>query len=149
MVAVELDRLFEHQSDQLIHVLALDSSKAEQVLEWQSASETVRSIEKTIDWYRSFYVDSQVITHDQIDQYFSTEPHAADTGKDTACWGTGTTEDDSDNSYSGIPSSSKTVQTVTAPVTDNDISIGYKLDVPSSQKSGSYSGTVVLTETAL
>lgn len=64
--------------------------------------------------------------------------------KSTTWWGTGTTETDANNKYAGIP------PTTYATIMDHDSysesattnSIGFKLDVPSTQKSGSYDGTI-------
>lgn len=63
------------------NVLVLDSSKAERILEWRPALDIHGSLEKTVDWYRSFYDRGRVITHDQIRQHFSNEPGAADASK--------------------------------------------------------------------
>ena len=71
------------------------------------------------------------------------------TGKD-AKWGTGTTETDSNNKYAGIPQTSTTIHAKTGAPTNNDqISVGYKLDVPVNQIGGSYSGSVTYTVTGV
>lgn len=68
---------------------------------------------------------------------------AADTGKNTTCWGTGTTVTHASNKYAGFPpTTAKTILTVSAgPKADDDTSVGYKLDVASTQKSGAYGGS--------
>jgi len=70
--------------------------------------------------------------------------YAADTNKE-AKWGTGTTETDSNNKYAGIPETATEIHNVGSAVTDDDTSVGYKLDVPNTQKTGSYSGTITYT----
>jgi hypothetical protein len=73
----------------------------------------------------------------------------ATTNKETACWGTGTTYNDANNKYSGLTASAKTIHQVTSgPVATNLTKIGFKLDVPSTQKSGTYSATTVFGATA-
>ena len=72
----------------------------------------------------------------------------AATGKDTTKWGTGSSETDVNNKYAGIPQNATTIHTKTGSPTSNDqSSIGYKLDIPNSQKTGSYSGNVTYTAT--
>jgi hypothetical protein len=69
------------------------------------------------------------------------------TGKD-AKWGTGTTASDSFNKYAGIPQNATVINTKTAsPTTADQTSVGYKLVVPNSQKTGNYSGNVLYTVT--
>ena len=70
--------------------------------------------------------------------------YTADTSKE-AKWGTGTTETDSNNKYAGIPETATEIHNVASAVTDDDTYIGYKLDVPNTQKTGSYSGTITYT----
>lgn len=73
---------------------------------------------------------------------------AADTNKDTTCWGAGTTVTHASNKYVGFPSVAKTIlNTTSGPLADDDTSVGYKLDVATTQKSGAYSGSVVFTAT--
>ena len=74
---------------------------------------------------------------------------AADTNKESA-WGTGTTYDDSNNKYAGVPQNATTAHTVTGYHSGADTSSwAFKLDVPGTQKTGSYSGTVTFTSTAV
>jgi hypothetical protein len=74
---------------------------------------------------------------------------AADTGKE-AKWGTGTTYNDANNKYAGVPSAATTGHTVTGFHASADTSSwGFKVDVPNSQKTGSYSGNVTFTATAV
>jgi CDP-glucose 4,6-dehydratase len=79
-VSYNCDEVHGHPHE--TNVLVLDSSKSERILEWRPAFDTRRSIEKTVDWYRSFYDRGQVITHDQISQYFSSRPDAAGPSRD-------------------------------------------------------------------
>ena len=73
--------------------------------------------------------------------------YAADTNKE-AKWGTGTTETDSNNKYAGIPQTATEIHNVGSAVTNNNTSIGYKLNVASNQKTGVYSGVVTYTAVA-
>lgn len=66
------------------------------------------------------------------------------------CGGTCTTYNDVDNLYAAIPETATTVHTVTGPVVGaNTSSWAFKLDVPADQKTGSYSGNVTFTATAV
>jgi len=70
------------------------------------------------------------------------------TGKNTAQWGSGSTESDSANKYAGVPQNATTIHSKSGSPTLSDISkIGYKLVVPNSQKTGSYSGDITYTVT--
>ena len=74
---------------------------------------------------------------------------AADTSKN-AKWGTGTMVCDANNKYAGIPETATTAHTVTGYHSGADTSSwSFKVDVPASQKTGSYSGTVTFTATAV
>lgn len=67
-----------------------------------------------------------------------------------AKWGTGTTEADSNNKYAGVPQTAGIIHTKTgAPTVSNATSIGYKVVVPNTQKTGSYSGDVTYTATGV
>lgn len=73
----------------------------------------------------------------------------ATANKSTTCWGTGTAQLDAFNEYAGFPTTTTTIHTVTSgPVAGSFTSIGYKVDVPTTQKSGTYSGPVTYTATA-
>ncbi|MCX6810178.1 MAG: hypothetical protein NTY30_00350 [Candidatus Berkelbacteria bacterium] len=75
---------------------------------------------------------------------------AADTGKNTTQWGAGTTYNDVLNQYAGIPETATTAHTVTGYHSSADTSSwDFKLDVPGTQKTGAYSGTVTFTATAV
>ena len=75
--------------------------------------------------------------------------YAADTTKEAA-WGTGTTYNDANNKYAGVPQNATTAHTVTGYHSSADTSSwAFKLDVPGTQKTGSYSGTVTFTATAV
>ncbi|MCL5406976.1 MAG: hypothetical protein M1429_00525 [Patescibacteria group bacterium] len=74
----------------------------------------------------------------------------AATNKDTAKWGTGTTEADSNNKYAGVPQATTTINSKTgSPTTNDQAYIGYKLVVPNTQKTGNYSGTITYTATGV
>lgn len=70
--------------------------------------------------------------------------YAADTSKESK-WGTGAAHDDTNNKYAGAPASATTIHTVTSNVTSDETGISFRIDVPSSQKSGSYSGDATIT----
>lgn len=66
------------------------------------------------------------------------------------CAGTCTSYDDSDNLYAAIPQAATTAHTVTGAVVGADTSSwAFKLDVPADQKTGTYSGNVTFTATAV
>ena len=74
---------------------------------------------------------------------------AATTNKE-AKWGTGTTYNDANNNYAGIPSAATTAHTVTGTLGGADTSSwGFSVDVANTQKTGSYSGDVTFTATAV
>ncbi len=74
----------------------------------------------------------------------------AATGKDTSKWGTGTTVDDSNNKYAGVPENSTIIHSKTgSPTASDQTSIGYKLVVPNTQKTGNYSGILTFTATGV
>ena len=63
--------------------------------------------------------------------------------KSTTWWGAGTTETDAANKYAGMPLAYANVMIHTAYSSGSTTnSIGYKLDVPTTQRSGVYSGSV-------
>lgn len=64
------------------------------------------------------------------------------TEKDTAIWGTGVDETDANNRYTGFPDSSIVVHSVGTNVVSDITKIGYKADISSVQKAGSYAGNV-------
>lgn len=74
---------------------------------------------------------------------------AADTNKE-ARWGSGTTYDDSNNKYAGIPQNATIFHNSAGFKTgDDSTSLAFIVDVLADQKSGSYSGTATLTAVAL
>ena len=84
-----------------------------------------------------------------VDKGLGTTIYAADTSKE-AKWGTGTTYDDANNKYAGIPTAAATIHTSAAYKTGADTtSIAFIVDVAADQKSGTYSGDVTLTATAV
>ena len=63
--------------------------------------------------------------------------------KDTTWWGTGTTQTDANNKYAGFPTDYTNIMNHTQyNQTATTTNIGYKLDVPTTQKSGIYSGDI-------
>jgi archaellum component FlaG (FlaF/FlaG flagellin family) len=68
--------------------------------------------------------------------------------KNTTWWGTGTTESDSNNLYAGFPASMATILSTNGYKSgERQTGVGYKLQVPSGQLSGTYSGNVTYTAT--
>lgn len=75
--------------------------------------------------------------------------YAADTNKE-AKWGTGVTVCDALNKYAAIPLAATTAHTVTGFHAGADTSSwSYKIDVQNTQKTGSYSGNMTFTATAV
>lgn len=75
--------------------------------------------------------------------------YAADTNKE-AKWGTGTTYNDANNNYAGVPETTTTFHSSPGfKAVDDTTSVGFKVDVPNSQKTGNYSGNVTITATAV
>lgn len=75
--------------------------------------------------------------------------YAADTNKEGK-WGTGTAYNDANNKYAAIPQAATTAHTVIGEVVGADTSSwAFKIDVPADQKTGSYSGNVTFTATAV
>jgi len=75
--------------------------------------------------------------------------YTADTGKE-AKWGTGTTYNDANNKYAGVPQNATTAHTVTGYHSGADTSSwAFKVDVPAGQLTGSYSGSITFTATAV
>lgn len=50
-------------------LLKLDSSKANTLLQWHNLWSYEKTIEMTIQWYQSFYLDNQLLTYDDIGVY--------------------------------------------------------------------------------
>lgn len=74
---------------------------------------------------------------------------AADTTKE-AKWGTGTTYNDANNKYAAVPETAATAHTAAGFKAGADTSSwAFKIDVPNTQKTGAYSGTVTFTATAV
>jgi len=67
-----------------------------------------------------------------------------------AKWGSGTTETDSNNKYAGVPETATIIHEKTGSPTSADTnSVGYKLVVPNTQKTGDYAGTLTYTATGV
>lgn len=68
--------------------------------------------------------------------------------KNTTWWGTGTTCHDTNNLYAGFPTAYTNIMDHdTYSSNSTTTSICYRLDVPSTQKSGSYDGTITYQAT--
>lgn len=69
--------------------------------------------------------------------------------KNTTWWGTGTTCDDANQKYAGFPSTGASnnniVEHNSYSLNATDTTVCYKVDVPSTQKSGTYSNTITYT----
>ncbi len=50
-------------------LLSLDNAKAVQRLGWKPAWDTNKSVQRTIEWYKSFYDESKILTDDNIVEY--------------------------------------------------------------------------------
>lgn len=74
---------------------------------------------------------------------------AADTNKEVK-WGSGATVCDTNNKYAAVPQAATTAHTVTGTVSGTDTSSwSWEIDVLNTQKTGSYSGDVTFTATAV
>lgn len=73
---------------------------------------------------------------------------AASNNKDTACWGTGSTDSDALNEYAALQASASasTAWTTTA-VGTQYASVGFTIDVTTTQRATTYTGDVVFTGT--
>ncbi len=72
------------------------------------------------------------------------------TGKNESQWGSGTSETDVNNKYAGVPETTTSIHAKTGSPTSGDQTyIGYKIDIPNSQKTGTYSGDVTYTATGV
>jgi len=70
------------------------------------------------------------------------------TNKDADKWGSGTTENDLNNKYAGVPETATIIHSKTGSPTSNDqTKVGYKAQVPNTQKTGNYSGAITYTAT--
>jgi hypothetical protein len=75
--------------------------------------------------------------------------YSADTSKE-AKWGTGTTYNDANNAYVAVPQTASIIHSSAGYKAGIDTtSIAFILDVPPSQKTGNYSGTTIITATAV
>jgi CDP-glucose 4,6-dehydratase len=50
-------------------LLMLDSTKARQLLGWQSRWDVDATLARTADWYRTYYERGRLLTDEQIDVY--------------------------------------------------------------------------------
>ena len=68
--------------------------------------------------------------------------------KNETWWGTGTSQEDTNNKYAGFPQTSQSImQHNNYSATATETTIGYKLDAPSSQQAGTYQGTITIQAT--
>jgi hypothetical protein len=75
--------------------------------------------------------------------------YASTATKNTTWWGTGTTCDSSSNLYAGFPAVyTDIMQHASYSSSSTTTSICYKLDVPTTQRSGAYDGTVTFQATS-
>ncbi len=75
--------------------------------------------------------------------------YASTATKNTTWWGAGTACDDALNEYAGFPTAYANIMQHTSYSSGSTTtSICYKLDVPSTQKSGAYDGTVTFQATS-
>ncbi len=73
---------------------------------------------------------------------------SSDATKNDTWWGTGTTCDDTDQLYAGIPVTDTTImEHATYSNTQTDTEICYRVNVPSTQIAGEYAGSVTYTAT--
>jgi CDP-glucose 4,6-dehydratase len=63
------DELSSTQNPHEAHLLRLDCTKAQRELAWYPVWNTQTAIERTIDWYRSFYEQDQVCTDTDLNDY--------------------------------------------------------------------------------
>jgi len=69
--------------------------------------------------------------------------YASTATKNTTWWGTGTACDDANNKYAGFPTAYATIMDHdTYSASSTTTSVCYKVDVPGTQPSGSYDGTI-------
>lgn len=75
--------------------------------------------------------------------------YASTATKNATWWGSGTACDDAANKYAGFPSSYTTIMSHSSySATSTTTSVCYKLDVPSTQRSGAYDGTITYQATS-
>jgi CDP-glucose 4,6-dehydratase len=53
------------------NLLKLDNTKAISLLGWKPKWDTVTAIEKTIEWYKSFYLNNKVLTSQNIEEFLA------------------------------------------------------------------------------
>ncbi len=75
--------------------------------------------------------------------------YASTATKNTTWWGSGSACDDAANKYAGFPTSYTTIMSHSSySASSTTTSICYKLDVPSTQRSGNYDGTITYQATS-
>lgn len=62
------------------HMLRLDCSKARECLNWQGIWDYSTAVERTINWYKSFYLSGRIDSRDDLNAY------TADAGRTGAAW---------------------------------------------------------------
>jgi CDP-glucose 4,6-dehydratase len=53
-------------------LLKLDNTKAISLLKWTPQWDTITAISKTIEWYKAYYSNKEILTQQHIEEYFST-----------------------------------------------------------------------------
>lgn len=73
------------------------------------------------------------------------------TAKSTTCWGSGTSQTDVNNKYAALQASASAASFISSSgysAGNTNVSIGYALDVTTTQKATTYSGGIVFTATS-
>jgi CDP-glucose 4,6-dehydratase len=67
----KVDFQFEKDKKNLheAHLLKLDTTKAKTDLQWKPVWQLDKAIEKTVEWYKAFYENKQILTHNQLETY--------------------------------------------------------------------------------
>jgi CDP-glucose 4,6-dehydratase len=62
---------YEHSNENVYEsqFLKLDSTKASSFLNWKSKWDVEESIAKTIEWYKEFYLNGNLLTHKQVKEF--------------------------------------------------------------------------------
>ena len=51
------------------NLLKLDCSKAHTVLKWKNVWESNTTFKKTVNWYKSYYEENNILTFDDLESY--------------------------------------------------------------------------------
>ena len=68
---IRVDFQYETDKENLheAHLLKLDTTKAKTDLDWKPIWHLNKAVEKTVEWYKAFYENNQVLTHNHIETY--------------------------------------------------------------------------------